>query len=479
MRSFVRPLVLARPVLLAAGVSLCAPSLAQDRTRLTAPEQPQPASEPGSSGAIPGWAETIRGAYQEAQRHGTVALTTRLSGPVAAGRSEVWVELTVSALAYPGGDVQPVNAALVMDQSASMRGTGLRAEKAAALELVDHLGELDRLSIIRTSTGVQTLESLRCTEANKKKMREFIDKMEASGNSDISIGFDNAVEQLHPYLDQYPANHILLVSDGRLTHGMNDPAGLAQLAKDTREQMKIHVSALAVGEEADQELMSGIAKEGWGLYGYVSDAARSAALGRRLRLEFLRRAAEKIELGFKPAPDVAVEDVLGFDEFRDPDAIRIPLYELGPGETLTVRLRLSVSSKEPAAKRTLGTLELDYHDGLVDTERTTARELTVAVEKTARSAQPEQDGALIARGLSALAERNLVWAEGAADEADLPQALKLVDSTRAKLIAAKAIVPDGSLSAALDRLDKARDRFASPNHAFKHAKKKAKNGKRG
>lgn len=423
----------------------------------------------GESDQVPAWAEEFRAQYLAAKASGTLTLNVRATQPVPPGRSEVYALVDVQAMAFPAGESPPANVALVLDHSMSMKGSRLEAVKLAAKDVIATLGEKDRLAIIRTSTGVETFRSVPVTAENRVKMNAFIDEMKASGSSDISIGFDNAVEQLDEARAQFQQNDVVLVSDGRLTHGMNDPAGLAGLAKEVRTEKKIHVSAVAIGEDCDQELMQGIAKEGWGFFDYLSDAARLPRIGKHLRLAFVRRAAENARLSLRVPSDNALEDVFGFDEFHDPETINIPFRDIGVGERLPVVLRFLVNAARGKDSAYVASVTLEYDDGLTETHRTSSLPIQVAVGGGKATDVTVQT---FLTGASALARRNAIWAQGTFLEGDKRAAMSMLSDTATALRHTATQFGKPNLDDALKPLQRMRDMLEPPKKPARRPKRR-------
>lgn len=423
-----------------------------------APGSPTGATS-GAPTSVPPWAEGFRETWLEASRRGSLALSPRLSSSsLPPGASELCLAVDVTAPDYPAGDPPPLNLGIVLDHSQSMKGPLLRAAKRAIKDLVSRLGEADRVAMIRVSTDLEVFESAPLTPETRRRLLAFVDATMSGGSSDLSMGFGAAVEELEPYLEQYQANRLVLFSDGRLTHGMNDPAGLAQMARRARDDKHIHISTVAIGEEADQELMAGIAKEGWGLAEYMSDAARVPRIGKRLRMELTRRAAEEVELTLQPAPGVTLKDVLEYDEIRRGPLVRIRLHEIGAGESLRVLLRLQVDTAAPGSAP-LGALELAYRDLLTATNRKATSRLSVSIKKPGRKPAQGVDTEVLTQCARAVAVRDLAWAEGISVSGDPRQVLSLLDETRAFLLRTQSAVGPRALKAELERVEAARKRL--------------------
>jgi hypothetical protein len=184
---------------------------------------------------------------------------------------------------------------LSVDRSGSMamstdeKVTKLDLAKEAAHLVVDLLDE-------RNEVGVQSWDTEFIWDSPMKAARDkagihhAIATVKAGGGTD---GYP-ALKESYQVLFDRPAllKHVIFLSDGQMTRG--DFAGLLRrMAKD-----KITVSTVAIGKDADVQLMVDIAKWGKGRFYYTED---SQTIPRIFTLETqLASKASLVEQPFKP-----------------------------------------------------------------------------------------------------------------------------------------------------------------------------------
>jgi Ca-activated chloride channel homolog len=184
---------------------------------------------------------------------------------------------------------------LSIDRSGSMamstdeKVTKLDLAKEAAHLVVDLLDE-------RNEVGVQSWDTEFIWDAvvraarDKQAVHHAIATIKAGGGTD---GYP-ALKESYAVLFDRPAllKHVIFLSDGQMTRG--DFAGLLRrMAKD-----KITVSTVAIGKDADVQLMVDIAKWGKGRFYYTED---SQTIPRIFTLETqLASKASLVEQPFKP-----------------------------------------------------------------------------------------------------------------------------------------------------------------------------------
>lgn len=381
---------------------------------------------------VPPWAEDWRYIWRDAQANGSVRLTGALTHPlVKLGDTQLFAVLEVRSLNFPQERRQPLNAALILDRSASMKGGRLNVLKKAAIDLVSVLGPRDRLAIVLVSDQTEVAPSVLCTPENKEKLIAFIRATTGRGGSDLSVGLADAYEQVVQHQKDFVYHRVLLISDGRPNKGMADPHGLADIAGRVRESENIHTSTLTIGRDSDVALMRGIATQGWGFTGNLEDASHLFRVGRRLTTDVMRKAADRVELTVRLAEDVRLVDVLEHAAEVDGRTLTLPLHELGHNEQLRVVLRLSVLTSS-AAGTPAPILEatLRYHDGLVDRDREVALSLgsTVSLDE-ARVTDAIESRALLTAARS-VAARSVARAQDRFDEGEHQEARAALGSAR-------------------------------------------------
>jgi Ca-activated chloride channel family protein len=257
---------------------------------------------------VPDWAESWKQTWLKAYENGSVQLSAKVTPQyLGNGKQEVFAVLELRSLDFPPGDHPPSSVALVIDRSASTAGSRLLIARKAALSVIDGLRELDHLAVIAVSDRPDVLPVVPMTAENREKMRTYVSKLLAEGRSDLSAGIQAAVEELSAPSEANFYRQVIIFSDGRPTDGMVDQDGLAQAAREAREAHSIHMNTVAVGDDADAELMAGIAKQGWGFAARLNDSSAAERVVTRQQLDMVRRAANSSTwCGAQPTPSSCV-----------------------------------------------------------------------------------------------------------------------------------------------------------------------------
>ncbi|MEP6731093.1 MAG: VWA domain-containing protein [bacterium] len=175
--------------------------------------------------------------------------------------------------AQPREDRIPVNIALVLDRSGSMKDEHkfpLAVEAAKqALRLFD---DNDRFSLIvfDDQIDVITPSTLATTDAKKRTLRA-LQQIAPRSSTDLCSGWMHGCEELSSHLGDDTISRVLLLTDGQANHGEVNHEVLAHHAAELHRR-GITTSAFGVGADFDERLLRDIATEGGGNFYFVQRA---------------------------------------------------------------------------------------------------------------------------------------------------------------------------------------------------------------
>jgi hypothetical protein len=149
----------------------------------------------------------------------------------------------------------------VIDKSGSMGGEKIELAKDAAKGAAELLGPKDQLGVIAFDGESYWISDLH-SASDKGYIIDRISTIEASGGTNIYPGLTDAYDALAAATAKL--KHVILLTDG---HSM--PGDFEGVASDM-VAARITLSTVAVGQEADQELLEQLAETGGGRY-YMCD----------------------------------------------------------------------------------------------------------------------------------------------------------------------------------------------------------------
>lgn len=193
--------------------------------------------------------------YRDPDAANGIAVGVKADRSVLSGVSEtVNVEFDLNGYGSQEVEENNVDLAIVVDTSGSMSGARRNSAVSAAKEVVSRMKKGDRCAIVKFTSSASVLQDF---TNDTDLLNTAIDKLNASGNTNIASGINKAVELFDKTEDESRQKYIILLSDG------SDSSASAKAATAAYEK-GITIHALAIGNSSRQ--METIAKNANGYY---------------------------------------------------------------------------------------------------------------------------------------------------------------------------------------------------------------------
>ncbi|MDQ2714580.1 MAG: VWA domain-containing protein [Chloroflexota bacterium] len=194
---------------------------------------------------------------------GEVELTQQLGKdymPVTGGSQVAYVLLEAKPTAMMAQVRMPLNFALVLDHSGSMKGAKLNNVKEAVKMVIDHLESTDYVSVVVFDDTAQVI--IPSMPANDKAgMKAAIDRIRDAGGTAMSLGMIQGLNELRRYNFPNTVNRMILLTDG-VTYGDSDRC--RQLARDAASA-GIAMYPLGIGQDWDENLLDDVGQLSGGM----------------------------------------------------------------------------------------------------------------------------------------------------------------------------------------------------------------------
>jgi Ca-activated chloride channel family protein len=240
--------------------------------------------------------------------------TARLAHQSLRFDAAVRTHLVVSLTAPPvdaAAQRPPVCVIPVIDVSGSMQGEKLHHAKQSVLKLIDHLGPGDRCGVVAFSTGVAVVSpAVEMTAAAKTALKLRVGDLGADSQTNLSggmlagLGLGNDAS-----LPPGGLVRVILFTDGLANQGVATTSEQLLPLVDAHRG-RATLSAFGYGRDADQELLSDLARRGCGNYAFVATPDDAMSAFARELGGLLTTAATGLEVRVTPAPGVRVVSVL-------------------------------------------------------------------------------------------------------------------------------------------------------------------------
>lgn len=159
----------------------------------------------------------------------------------------------------------PVNLCLVMDRSASMKGTKIENVKKAIHNIIDRMTEPDYLSLVTFNEQAEVLVPSQEVR-DRDGLKELVNRLDAKNGTAISTGLASGLGELRKNFSDNKINRMILLTDGQ-TYGDEDQC--LQIASESAGE-DILITALGVGNEWHEELVDAIASKSRGHSDYIA-----------------------------------------------------------------------------------------------------------------------------------------------------------------------------------------------------------------
>ncbi len=250
------------------------------------------------------------------------------------------VHIGMQGMDLSSEQLKPSNLVFLLDVSGSMQGPNkLGLVKTSMLELIEQLGEQDRVAIVVYAGAAG--EVLPSTPASRKQaIREAIDRLTAGGSTAGGAGIQLAYAIAQQNLISGGNNRVILCTDGDFNVGVSSDAEMIRLMEEKRRSgVYMTVCGFGMGNYKDGRLEK-IAQHGNGNYYYIDSEkeARKIFVAEMRSTLFTIAEDVKLQVEFNPA-FVASYRLIGYEnrvlareDFHNDlkDA-----GELGPGHTVT------------------------------------------------------------------------------------------------------------------------------------------------
>jgi len=159
----------------------------------------------------------------------------------------------------------PLNVALVLDRSTSMKDGKMDLLKGAAIKVMQTLRSRDIFSVITFSDRAEVLIPA-TYPTDKRKLEARIQMLQPSGATEMFQGLQAGYEQIQRNVGQDRIDHIILLTDG---HTYGDEQQCLELA-DRAASQGIGISAMGIGKEWNDVFLDTLVSRTGGSSRYIA-----------------------------------------------------------------------------------------------------------------------------------------------------------------------------------------------------------------
>lgn len=295
------------------------------------------------------------------------------------------VDISPPPAAQAAEAVKPLNVCLTIDRSGSMHEERkIENAKLAAFQLIQSLKPRDYVSLI-TFAGSERVDINARPASDLQYFRQAINSIKAQGYTDIYSALKTSFEET-AYVSrgiwgpharggiERPVTRIILLTDGQPTKGKDKVEDFVDLCIDMRRN-DISVTALGLGSDYNEELLSAIASHSGGAWYHITDPTNLPGIFAEELLEMKTVLVVKPELHLQLLSGAELSDIHKvrpmLDIVKDPEIIDskyiIPLSDIVGGQPQNFVARVHVPAR-PEGRYRIARVELLSGDTRISKE---------------------------------------------------------------------------------------------------------------
>ena len=291
----------------------------------------------------------------------TVKVKAGLATPVMQADSETTAFLRVALTGFElDSDIEraPLNVALVLDQSSSMRGDKIERAKEAAIMAVSKLSANDVVSIVTYDSTVRVL--VPATKAtDKSELYDAIQSIRANGSTALFAGTSKGAKEVGQYLSRERVNRVVLLSDGMANIGPDSPKELGELGKALAKK-GMSVSTIGLGLGYNEDLMTQLANFSDGNHDFVKNSADLARVFDREFGDAMSVVAQDVTIEIICEDGVTPLRIIGRDGTIIGNRVTTRVNQLYSAQENYVILEVRVPASKEGSSRDVAKVNVNY-----------------------------------------------------------------------------------------------------------------------
>ena len=216
-----------------------------------------------------------------------------------------------------------IDVSFSMDSPAKMHGDSEGSAGLSLLDIVKHatatiietLDENDKLAIVAYASSARVvLPFTKMTKNGRSKASNAAKSLKTCGNTNIWDGLSKAMDLVQKEGVTHNAN-ILLLTDG--LPNVHPPRGELQTLiryKETHLDLRCRISTFGFGYNLDSKLLSDMAVEGGGYYGFIPDSSFVGTVFINATSNILSTAIPNCDLLLEATPGITIQQCLSLNK---------------------------------------------------------------------------------------------------------------------------------------------------------------------
>lgn len=256
---------------------------------------------------------------------------------------------------------EPLNICLVIDKSGSMSGEDRIGQlKRSLIEFVNQLDSVDMVSIIVFDSDAAVAVPATVV-GDKKKVIDIIHAIRAGGGTNIYEGMIKGFEEVKKMQAKTSINRLIILTDG---YGSQPPELVIEEAK-TRIKGGVELSAVGVGVDYNQALLSQMASAGGGLLHLAGSSSHIQEVFERELESIIYPMAKKAKLTVRYNDQILYRQLYGYsNEVVTKGQMNVEIPNLFPGLDQMALMKFDLINPTPSIIKQAVEVTLEYIDAI-------------------------------------------------------------------------------------------------------------------
>ena len=279
----------------------------------------------------------------------------------------------------PKKDRAPINVALVLDRSGSMRGEKLDNAKEAVTMALDYLDKRDTVALITYSHDAEVVRPAALL-TDKSKLMRAIRRIKSGGNTALYAGVEAGAEEIRRFQESGLINRIILLSDGLANNGPSTPEALGKLGQQLGGE-RMSVTTIGLGLGYNEDLMVRLANASDGNHLFAEEPAELASVFRNEFGELGSAVAQDVTITIECGEGVKPLRMLGRSAKIEGRRVTARLNQIYGNQEKFLLLEVEASAESQQKQRKLASLKVNYEN--LSTRQQVQQEDNVEISYTA------------------------------------------------------------------------------------------------
>ena len=295
---------------------------------------------------------------------GSVSMYYEYDQPAVLARQDQRIILRVVARALrraKDDERLPLNVAIVLDKSGSMRSQNkIEHAKQGAIDMLSYLDEDDIVSVVIFADYAQIVVQAGPL-TDKAGVVRTIQSIRADGSTALYSGISLGAREVARHASSDYLNRIVLLSDGLANVGPQSNAEIFRLAENFMGD-GVHCSAIGVGLDFNEQLLSGLAENSGGNYYYARNGDDLPGIFEREVSRSTTVIAKDIRIKVYAANGSRLAGVIGPATEQSPRVAETWIPFLYGGDDKYRLIELDLPRLAPGDGRQVAQLTIEYFD---------------------------------------------------------------------------------------------------------------------